>query len=302
MKYLIWGMAGLLLAGQMAGLIIYHMPGKQAKAPQPPSGRETAMPQEQPLLAEETIDYSLQNDELNITFDKGQSWVGVPIKKEALFGGEYSGNQQELIKDSYILTEEFAAFLYSEGDRPESNQIKLMFSSDQGKTWQEAVVAEQYPPIRFRKVGFLSSQFGYVIISGDRTMSQEASSVFLTHDGGKTWAETNPSNVTRLVADGGFVDEQTGFISYGILNPEKPDLLVTQDGGSTWSEAGIRIPEEYHQIFVIAETPFKEGDQLAMLVNQGPSGDYKGRKVKGKFISADNGKTWEFAEEVQSDE
>ncbi|NRG48323.1 oxidoreductase, partial [Bacillus sp. CRN 9] len=50
------------------------------------------------------------------------------------------------------------------------------------------------------------------------------------------------------------------------------------------------------------EIPFKEGDHLAVLVNQGPNGDYDGGKVKGKFTSEDNGKTWDFAEEVKLNE
>lgn len=48
--------------------------------------------------------------------------------------------------------------------------------------------------------------------------------------------------------------------------------------------------------------PVKEEDHLAILVNQGPNGDYLGGKVKGKFISKDNGKTWDFSKEVQPNE
>ncbi|WP_257535859.1 hypothetical protein [Mesobacillus foraminis] len=46
-----------------------------------------------------------------------------------------------------------------------------------------------------------------------------------------------------------------------------------------------------------AEVPFKEEDHLAVYINQGLNGDYKGGKVKGKFISNDNGNTWEFSME-----
>lgn len=130
-------------------------------------------------------------------------------------------------------------------------------------------------------------------------MSQESSHVFLTHDGGESWEETNNYGVTRLISDGGFVDESTGFLSFGTINPEEPDLYVTQDAGDTWSKATINIPEKYHQIFVSAETPVKGGGYLTVLVNQGPNGDYKGGQVKGNFISKDNGKTWGFQKEVQ---
>ncbi|MFS0647554.1 WD40/YVTN/BNR-like repeat-containing protein [Siminovitchia sp. 179-K 8D1 HS] len=303
MKYFILGISCVVMAGQIAGLIFYQFPAKQEEVPISRSvsdSPETAVTEEQPLYSKDMIDYSLQNDQLKVTYDHGESWIPVPVEKESLFGGEYNGNQQELIDNSYVLTEKRAAFLYPVGESPEGQKIKVTYSLDQGRSWETAIVAEQYPPIRFRKVAFLNDQFGYVIISGDRTMSQETSSVFLTNDGGKSWREVNSSNVTRLIADGGFIDEQTGFLSFGILNPEHPELHVTQDGGETWTKAEIHIPEQFEKIFVIAETPFKEGSTLAMLVNQGPSGDYKGGKVKGKFLSDDNGKTWEFSTEVQA--
>ena len=63
--------------------------------------------------------------------------------------------------------------------------IVLIYSNDQGKTWEESLVTEPFPVMRFRKVDFLNENFGYIIISGDRPMSQEASHVFLTHVGGK---------------------------------------------------------------------------------------------------------------------
>ncbi|GIN90605.1 hypothetical protein J22TS1_16560 [Siminovitchia terrae] len=294
MKNVVFSIAALIIIGLIAGLFFYHMPSKHAEV-QEPNVQET--PAKQPLYANETIDYSLQNDEVKITFDKGENWLPIPIEKDALFNGEYNGSKEELIENSYILTKKRIAFLYYEQDN-----IKMLSSIDQGESWQETLISEHYPPIRFRKTAFLNEHFGYVIISGDRTMSQEMSNVFLTLDGGKTWNETNNTNVTRLVADGGFTNEQTGFLSFGILNPEQPELHVTQDGGANWSEAEIQIPEKYRKIFVIAEAPFKEGNQLAMLVNQGPSGDYLGGKVKGKFLSKDEGKTWEFAREVQPDE
>ncbi|MBD8004155.1 WD40/YVTN/BNR-like repeat-containing protein [Bacillus norwichensis] len=294
MKNIVLSIATLIIVGLIAGLFFYQMPSKHAEVQEP---NDQAAPATQPLYANETIDYSLQNDEVSITFDKGKNWLPIPIEKEVLFNGEYTGSKEELIENSYILTKKRVAFLYYENDT-----IKMLSSTDQGESWQKTVISEHYPPIRFRKIAFINKHFGYVIISGDRTMSQEMSSVFLTHDGGKSWNETNNTNVTRLVADGGFTNEQTGFLSFGILNPEHPDLHVTKDGGANWSKTEIRIPKKYNKIFVIAEAPFKDGNDLAMLINQGSNGDYLGGKVKGKFLSKDEGKTWEFDREVQLDE
>lgn len=100
--------------------------------------------------------------------------------KNSLFSGEYTGNRQELIDGSYILTEKQVASLYSD-DTDQTNKILLKYSHDQAETWQNGVIAESFPFMRFRKVAFLNDQFGYVILSGDRTMSQEYSLSFLTH-------------------------------------------------------------------------------------------------------------------------
>ena len=82
-------------------------------------------------------------------------------------------------------------------------------------------------------------------------MSSERSLIYLTEDGGETWHETADSGVTRLLSGGGFIDETTGFLSYGTIQPQEPALYLTQDGGQSWSKAEFLIPEEYQEIFVI---------------------------------------------------
>lgn len=250
----------------------------------------------------ETISYTLQKDELNLTYNNGEDWLEVPIEKKLLFQGEYQGNETELIKDSYLLTENRVAFLYAEENAEETQSVLLKYSLDQGDTWQESLITDSFSLMRFRKIDFLNETFGYAILSGDRTMSQEYSIVYLTHDNGVTWKSTAELPTTRLIASGSFTDEQTGFLSYGTINPEKPDVYFTEDGGNTWDQAEFNVPEKYQEVFVQAEVPIEEGKGLSVLVNQGPNGDYQGGKVKGKFISEDNGLTWDFSEEVDSDE
>ena len=253
--------------------------------------------QQQLPVAQHTIDYTLLNNQLQMTFNKGKEWIEVPIASEKLFGGEFNGNRLALIEDSYILTKKRVAFLYTDGNNSEGNRIALMYTLDQGKTWKDATVTEQYPAMRFRKVHFLSDAFGYIVVSGGRTMSEELSSIFLTYDGGKSWREINRPDNTRLISDGGFIDKETGFLSFGTINPQEPDFYVTQNAGDSWRKAKIDMPVKYKGIFVTAEIPFQETDHLAVLINQGPNGDYLGGGVKGKFISKDNGLTWGFEKE-----
>lgn len=306
MKKIILIIASVIMFGSIISIIIYLQYPKSSSLHINFEEQQDTSPEAeklQPIYDDDhTVGYSLQNKELNITFDKGKTWQYVPVEIDKLFAGEYNGNKQELIKNSYILSENRVAFLYMEKTNEYENKVVLTYSHDQGKTWKDAIVTDRYPMIRFRKVAFLTEEFGYVIISGDRVVAQEASNVYITYDGGENWKETNQSGVTRLISDGGFIDEQTGFLSYGTINPDEPELYVTQDGGNIWTQAFINVPENYHEIFVTAEIPFKEEAHLVLLVNQGPNGDYKGGKVKGKFISKDNGKTWEFSKEIEVDE
>ncbi|TQS70548.1 exo-alpha-sialidase [Ornithinibacillus gellani] len=252
---------------------------------------------------QDAISYSLQHDALHITFNGGGDWVEVPVEQEQLFQGEYNGNRQTLIEESYILQGDRVAFIYTEASEDmHVQQVMVLYSVDQGETWQEGTIADAFPGLRYRKIDFVNNSFGYAILSGDRTMSSEYSLAYLTHDGGETWESAAETPTTRLIADGGFTDEQTGFLSYGTINPEKPDVYVTQDSGKSWEQAVFNIPETYEQIFVQAETPFIEDDHLAVLVNQGPNGDYQGGLLKGKFISKDNGLNWGFLEEVPADD
>ncbi|MEH7384484.1 oxidoreductase [Bacillus sp. JJ1521] len=256
----------------------------------------------QPTLVTDSIGYSLQNNGLKITYDNGENWVTVPIEVDQLFSGEYNGNKTELINDSFILKNNRTMFLYAEGSYELGYTIKIKKTLDKGATWTESIVFEKSSGIRFRKIDFLNEEFGYVMLSGDRTMSQEWSGTFITNDSGKTWREAASAGTTRLIYNGGFIDESTGFLSYGVINPEEPDFYVTNDAARSWNKAIFYIPDKYNKVFVTAEVPFKEEDHLSVFLNQGPNGDYMGGEVKGKFVSYDNGLTWEFAMEVEPNE
>lgn len=298
MKKFILSLSAVVLIGLTIALYYYQTAPQAQEKVSLDNQPKTSQNNEQPAIqAEEIIDYAWKSNELHITFNKGKTWMKVPVEKEQLFNGEYNGNQEELINGSYMLTKQMAAFLHSDNQK-----IELTYSFNHGENWRTTVVSESFPSIRFRKVAFLNDTFGYIILTGDRTMSQEFSSVYVTHDRGNSWKETVSTNVTRLLADGGFVDENNGFLSYGILNPDEPQLLVTNDGGASWNEAKFNRPAKYNEIFVTAEIPAKEDDHLAVLINQGTNGDYQGGQMKGKFISLDQGRTWEFSKEVGPDE
>lgn len=255
----------------------------------------------QPIYEQDNIGYAFQDHELYITFDNGSKWSTVPVEIDKLFGGEYNGAKDKLIDGSFVLSNHNTSFIYLDGASHDNRQLAVVYTKDKGQTWQHVKLAD-VPSLRFRKIAFLNHSFGYMIVSTDRTMSAEATSVFLTYDGGENWQVTNQADTVTLISDGAFLDEQVGFLSFSRINPEEPELYVTQDSGETWTFATFHIPETYDKVFTTAEVPQKDYNHLTVLVNQGPNGDYKGGQVKGAFISNDNGETWEFAKEVEPDE
>ncbi|CEG25455.1 WD40/YVTN/BNR-like repeat-containing protein [Bacillus sp. B-jedd] len=252
------------------------------------------------IKASEGVKYEIKDGVLMVTYDNGQKWVEIPVRPEDL-AVDANGRrpEQELIGGTYVISPKKTAFLL--------NGLRVLISNDKGETWDTVTVSDQGPPgERFKKLGFTSDEDGYLIITGDKTMSWEAHFIFKTNDGGKTWHSAKPvENESKLVTDGGFVTDRLGFLSFGELRyegqPPVPNLYRTSDGGEQWEHIKVPIPEEYMGYFTIAEIPAFKGTEGTLLVNQGPSGDYMGGKVLAKFASKDEGKTWVFTGLVDPD-
>lgn len=247
----------------------------------------------------ESIKYEIKDEKLKITYNKGKKWRNVPVAIQDLFSGGYNGSEQQLIDGSYVITPKITAFVLNGGSR-------VLVSMDKGESWNKAVVSEQLPSVRMLKLGFTSDKDGYLIVTGDKTMSWEAHFVFKTNDGGKKWYNVGSvDDIYSLVTDGGFINDQLGFMSFGEYRLENqspsPYLFRTTDGGANWERIEVPIPDEYQGYFTIAETPTFRGAEGTMLVNQGSLGDYLGGKVLAKFTSQDQGKTWTFAGLVDPD-
>jgi hypothetical protein len=247
----------------------------------------------------ESIRYEIKNETLRVTYDNGKNWRIVPAKMGEIFSGESNGSEQQLLAGSYVITPKITAFVLNQG-------TWVLVSRDKGKSWNRTLVSDKLSSIRMLKLGFTSDQNGYLIVTGDKTMSWEANFIFKTNDGGQSWNNLGSlDDVFNLVTDGGFINDQLGFISFGELRyegqPPIPNLYRTTDGGANWERVEIPIPDEYQGYFTIAEVPIFHGTEGTLLVNQGPQGDYLGGKVLAKFASKDQGKTWSFAGLVDPD-
>jgi hypothetical protein len=245
--------------------------------------------------------YEIVKNTLRVTYNNGEDWVEVPVILEELFEGDYNGTTNYLLDGSYMITPERTAFILG-GHGP----VRILLSADQGESWEEIMVTDEMPGVRLRLLGFTSEQDGYLILTGGRTMSSEGHLILKTNDGGLSWYKTKSVEETMsLMTDGGFINNEIGFLSFGSFNredqPPMPWLYRTGDGGNTWEEVEVPIPEEYKGYFTVAEVPLFNEEEGTLLVNQGPNGDYLGGNVLAKFISGDFGKTWTFAGLVDVD-
>lgn len=254
-------------------------------------------------LPNENYRYQIENERLKVTYDDGENWQSVPASLGELFAGDYSGDRQELIEGSYVITPEKTAFVIGEeipGDAEfQGTKYKVLQSTDEGETWKKSDVTTS-PQVRARFLDFTSEQNGSLIISYDRTMGFEANAIYKTENGGESWSLAGSVEQTNQHVSGGdFMNDQIGYISFGSVRendePERPSLYRTADGGETWEELDIPIPLEYKGVFTEAEVPTFDGTQGILLVNQGPDGDYQGGKVMARFTSVDEGATWFFS-------
>jgi photosystem II stability/assembly factor-like uncharacterized protein len=257
----------------------------------------------------ESIRYEIMDETLRVTYDNGKNWQVVPVAFEELFGIGYNGSKKLLLDGSYVITPEKTAFVLEEnimGISEIYTKLRVLISNDKGESWNTVLVSDKLPPLRMRILGFTSDQEGFLIFTGDKTMSWEANFVFKTNDGGQSWYNVGPvDDVFSLVTDGGFINDQLGFISFGEYRldaqPPTPNLYRTTDGGANWERVEVPIPQEYQGYFTIAEIPIFDGTEGTLLVNQGQVGDYMGGKVLAKFTSLDQGKKWAFAGLIDPD-
>lgn len=90
-------------------------------------------------------------------------------------------------------------------------------------------------------LSFAASEKGFLLITGDRTMSFEAKTFYVTNDGGESWQwmQTGESAFT-LVTGVGFSTEKIGFLSFKVGNG--PLFYRTMDGGLTWEQLHLGVP------------------------------------------------------------
>jgi hypothetical protein len=164
----------------------------------------------------------------------------------------------------------------------------------------ESTVNAEYPtlngePFAGHFNGFTSVAEGWFVGSTGVALGMQHSYVFLTHDGGKTWAETGNVNdiCPNVLTCALFVDDKTGFLCFRYTDGAGP-LYRTENGGETWERCEVPAVTELLNGDGIGEVRTirvtKEND-LEMTYFASPEGDVNTGRLYTS-VSTDSGKTW----------
>lgn len=175
----------------------------------------------------QSINYKTEvgKDQLKLTYDGWKNQVILPYALSDFFGGEYSGDKQSLIDQSYVLTPDQTGFIRTAyaSDNSAKQTVYYTYTEDQGSTWKDVILEKETAAIRYRKVAFGDDGFGYIFLSGGRVMGQEGYLSYTTADGGKTWTSHQVvKGVSSLLTDACYINEKLGFMSLGALHHLNP--------------------------------------------------------------------------------
>lgn len=246
--------------------------------------------------------YKIENKICYVSYNGGISWETVPVSVETLAAvGDGRPYFNKLQEKSYVISPEKTALVYG-GTR--EIPLTVTYSEDKGATWKTSQISKTLDSVRVKFCSFPNAKVGYVIATGDRTMSQESQIIYKTTDGGATWKEVGTGARTSLLQSAGFIGENLGFMIYPKIDGAETNFYRTEDGGKSF--APIIIPAVKQswmgttlEPFIQSETPYVEDGKLFLLVGQGPQGDFMGGIMSAKYKSDDQGKTWYFVELVE---
>lgn len=171
--------------------------------------------------------YRIIENKVYVTTDFGENWIEVP----AQFSNIYM-TDKEFADDSYYLGENKIIFENNNGQF-----ISLIYSDDNGATWQNGLIAETSGYIVY--MNFFNKNNGIAMVCTSTELGQrEHLRASITYDGGKTWTTQKGDNSMIRInrgADIEFTSINDGRIE-NISYDGTKTVYVTNDAGKTWKE------------------------------------------------------------------
>jgi len=159
-------------------------------------------------------------------------------------------------------------------------------TEDGGVIWKRHISSSPNRPKELtHRVYFLNSKVGW--------MGGENGAIYSTTDGGLSWEDKSIENSDMNLFDFFFLNERVGWVCglpYG-------GIYHTQDGGKTWQLQ--KLPYDSTNIFSVYFTSEKDGWAVGSHKLEKPSqnSEYGGLVLR----TTDAGKTWKFAQALESD-
>ncbi|QIK86797.1 hypothetical protein G7061_09305 [Erysipelothrix sp. HDW6B] len=244
--------------------------------------------------------YSVDDMNLKIRANSKESWIQTPIPSSG-FSTQF---QNHYTKDKRIEFEGQNIIVFHKNQGP-----AITSSQDGGVSWNTtSVIPDNDLGNQLRKfsVSFANLSFvgdeGYLVLGSHVAINSDIFTYHHTTDGGLNWTTGEIPMYSEHVIDASHIIAGKLFVTY----EKDPSLYISQDGGETFDEVILPIDDiglytdipkasgiSWNQIFLQAEAPKLEDGILTMLVNQGEHGDFN-RNVDAKFVSQDDGYTWQF--------
>ena len=171
---------------------------------------------------------------------------------------------------------------------------------------EKLAISEDFIKCVYKNI--ISENEAYVVEVTGYSTGVEQWTIGKITDNGTKYKEMNsfaiaPTSEIEFFEDGlGFLEKSDSIYS------ASSDLLVTRDSGETFDK--IEFPEgeftlsdpegkAWKECYDYFYLPTREEDgTLTVLVSGGYEGGYNGGKTRAKYVSKDDGYTWEFAGEV----
>lgn len=240
-------------------------------------------------------DYYISNNTLFVTYDFGETFVEVPIPYDEVTYDPNSSFTSFIPTGSYIIEKDYTAFLYVEDEH-----LGLIYSLDQGKTWEDKLILSDYD--YYLRTRFLSKtdSYIYVLCSTDKAMSSESHMLLRSTDGQNFEKVDYEDPELRAMTYAYFSEDDIGYVAYKNNDVENLSFYRTSDGGKTFTPITFELVEipfmdEMMTPYIQVDRIYKENNQIHIIVGQGDNGDYGYNSAH--YVSND-GIHFEFIEEV----